>query len=399
MNRPVAHSAARFIMVQGPMRICLPLLLVGLSSCARQTAAPAPVAAPMARPASGTSTAAHEVVPPPGRATGPVVVIDDAQVTLEGRVVGSVRDIDRIGRLQKLDALFETLRSDRAAWKAAHGSEPFPGEASLVAAPGTSGLAFASVFQTVAFAGFPKIHVAVGERYYPTWASVPGPPCGTAENPCPSGPDQYILHVQPEPWGWRLRVPRDDGPLDRMGDGAESSVESFRASALAVMATERIGAVVLHVAPDVPFSRFAPFLAEVSGVVEQARLSRDVTLSVRAIDTVEGKASPAPVAAEGSVRGRLAPEAIQGVVRANFGALRKCYESVLAKSANAGGRTSTRFVIRGDGTVSDARTELSGNLPPEMGSCMEGVFKSLTFPATSGGQVAVTYPVVFDPGQ
>lgn len=400
MRPLVGGSSAILAMVNDPMRKGFGFVLIGLSACAPQSAGPLPPLASAgsapARP--GPSQAPLDPVPP-GAPAGPGVVITSEHITIAGKIVGSVGVIDRLARLQKIDELFVVLKADRVAWKAAHEAEPFPGVASLVVAPGTSGRAFASVFQTIAFAGFPKIHVAVSGRYYPTWAQVPGPPCGTPENPCPSGPPQSVLHVQVDEQGWRLRIPREDGPIDANGEGPRSSVESFRAVVPGLASTAGIGAITFHVAQDVSFSRLAPFLAEVVDLSERASLTRGVTVSVQEIDIVQASRSPTPIAAEGTVAtGRLAPEIIQKVVRANFGEFRKCYERAIVRDPNAEGKAATRLVIGRDGTVSDARTTLSGNLPPEVGTCMEAAFRHLTFDAPSGGIVTVTYPIVFSPG-
>lgn len=97
--------------------------------------------------------------------------------------------------------------------------------------------------------------------------------------------------------------------------------------------------------------------------------------------------------------GQLAPEHIQKVVRASFRGFRECYERALARDPKAYGRTDTSFIIDLDGTVSGPRTMVSGNLPPETGTCVETAFRHVTFDAPSGGIVTVTYPITFIPGK
>jgi hypothetical protein len=351
------------------------------------------------------------------------VIIGSEQITIDGKVVGAPHQIDDVGRPQKLDDLFSTLEASKTAWKTAHLGEVFPGVASLVVAPGTSGLVFISVYQTTAFAGFPTIHVAVAGRYHETLAQIPAPSCGAPEDPCPTGPPQYTMRAQADTDGWRLRVPREDGPLDASGDGPRSSAESFRVAAASVVSTANVGAIVLHIAPKVTFARFAPFLAAAAELSQTAHLTRRLTVSIREMSEgsrstessepisargfggrpskAQGTASPEPISPTsfGAKRGgTLAPEVIQKVVRSRFDLFRGCYERVLARDPTVLGKAETRFVITHDGTVSEVRTTLTGTLPPDVGPCVEAVFRSFVFQAPVGGTVTVTYPLNFAPG-
>ncbi len=99
---------------------------------------------------------------------------------------------------------------------------------------------------------------------------------------------------------------------------------------------------------------------------------------------------------ESTINGRLPPETIQRVVRANFGRYRACYQSALAQNPNLQGRVVVRFVIGRNGTVSSASG--SGDLPnPGVISCVAGAFQGLSFPPPDGGIVTVSYPLVFSP--
>lgn len=380
------------------MRTCLGLVLVTISACAAPPAPPAPLRA-----------APTPDVLLPADPIGPVVVIGSERITMDGKPLGSVRDIDRVGRLQKIDDLFEAMKGERAAWKPAHQGEIFPGVASLVVAPSTSGRVFASVFQTIAFAGFPKIRVAAAGRYSEINAQTPGPPCSDPERqcwtrngglvggcrepgrPCPAD-KEHILQVQVEERSWRLRVIREVDPIDVSGEGPRGAVESFRTDASGIMSAAGIEAIIIHVVHDVSFARLAPFLAEVASLSRRAVLYEGVILSVHSMNE---RAGGPQNDRESSVHGRLPPEHIQQVVRANHAGMRKCYEAVLVRDPNATGKTSTRFVIGRDGKVAEARTTVSGNLPPEVGACVEMAFRGLTFQAPEGGIVTVTYPIVF----
>jgi hypothetical protein len=375
------------------MRTCLGFLLVALSACAARAAPPMTTTGTSGR---ALPNAPSSDVLPPAAPAGPVVVIDSEHITIEGKFVGSVPVIDRSGRLQRIDELWEILKDRRAAWKAAHDGEAFAGIASLVVAPGTSGRVFTSVYQTMAFAGFPKIHVALGGRYWETSAQVPGPPCGSPGGQCGVA-GRHTLHVQVDPSSWRLRVPREGSPLDASGEGPRATVEAFHAAASDLVSSAGIDGVMVHVAPDVPFSRLAPFLADAVELGRRAALAGGVTVAAYGIDTVRGVLT---AGSDGSTpSGRLPPELIQKVVRAHFTEFRKCYENALAHDPKATGKTVTRFVIDRNGAVREAHTTLSGTLPPEMSTCMEAEFRSLTFEAPSENSLTVNYPILFNPGE
>jgi TonB family protein len=99
------------------------------------------------------------------------------------------------------------------------------------------------------------------------------------------------------------------------------------------------------------------------------------------------------------LRGRLAPELIQKVVRANFGTFRACYEDALRRDASTQGRVATRFVIDREGRVSDASIDPSTTLRDGRAlDCIRAAYAKLTFPKPDGGIVTVVYPLIFNPG-
>lgn len=119
------------------------------------------------------------------------------------------------------------------------------------------------------------------------------------------------------------------------------------------------------------------------------------------------------------VRGRLPPEVIQNIVRANFGVMRKCYEEGLGRDPTLKGKIATKFVIALDGTVSTA-AEVHDSPPgavapnrlaesvkeelddprfpdPTVTECVVSIFKELRFPRPQGGILTVVYPIIFKP--
>jgi hypothetical protein len=100
---------------------------------------------------------------------------------------------------------------------------------------------------------------------------------------------------------------------------------------------------------------------------------------------------------DASIATRLAPATILKVVRAQFGALRECYERGLGRNPKLAGRITTKFVIGGDGEVPLAKL-LCTSMPDDITvECVVNAFRNLRFPAPDGGMVTVVYPIAFTP--
>lgn len=98
-----------------------------------------------------------------------------------------------------------------------------------------------------------------------------------------------------------------------------------------------------------------------------------------------------------SVSGRLPPEAVQRIIRQNFGRLRFCYDSALVHTPDLAGRVSVRFVIGRDGAVSQVADGGSSMPDPAVVACVLRTFYGISFPQPEGGVVTVTYPILFSP--
>jgi hypothetical protein len=96
----------------------------------------------------------------------------------------------------------------------------------------------------------------------------------------------------------------------------------------------------------------------------------------------------------------LKPQEIQGVVRASFGAYRRCYEAVLKTNPAASGTARLHFAIRGDGSVDSLSVETDGTLrDPAFEACVTAATRALAFPANhAASPTTVTYPINFTPG-
>ena len=96
-----------------------------------------------------------------------------------------------------------------------------------------------------------------------------------------------------------------------------------------------------------------------------------------------------------SVSGRLPPEAVQRVVRANAGRYRACYEAGLARDPSLEGRVTVKFVIDRSGAVGVAQDGGSDLRDAGVVACVVRAVLGLSFPTPEGGVVTVTYPLVF----
>lgn len=97
--------------------------------------------------------------------------------------------------------------------------------------------------------------------------------------------------------------------------------------------------------------------------------------------------------------GHLPPEAIQRVVRANFGRFRNCYDAGLRTNPSLAGRVVTKFIIGRDGAVS-VSADGGSDLPDRsVVNCVVRSYQALSFPTPDNGQVTVTYPLAFSPAE
>ncbi len=90
---------------------------------------------------------------------------------------------------------------------------------------------------------------------------------------------------------------------------------------------------------------------------------------------------------------------IQARVRADFPAMRACYERGLARRRTLHGRVVVVFVIDRDGLVSSAQSRRSDLDDAEVVACIVRRFGGLKFPRPKGGPVTVVYPITFAPAE
>jgi biopolymer transport protein ExbD len=96
--------------------------------------------------------------------TAPMVAITGNTILVDGIPAGSTRVVKEANRMQKIDELFNLLKSKRELWTQINPGKPFPGIAVLQVDRQVEALVVKSVFQTAALAGFPNISFMVQNR-------------------------------------------------------------------------------------------------------------------------------------------------------------------------------------------------------------------------------------------
>ncbi len=92
----------------------------------------------------------------------PMVAINGSEVLVDGSAAGNTRAIEDSKRMQRIDELFNILKSKREIWKQLHPGKDFPGVVILQVDQDVQAVVVKSVFQTAAFAGFPNVSFMVG---------------------------------------------------------------------------------------------------------------------------------------------------------------------------------------------------------------------------------------------
>jgi biopolymer transport protein ExbD len=95
----------------------------------------------------------------------PMIAVNGSQILVDGTAAGSTRAIEEAGRMQRIDELFNILKSKRELWKSTQGGsgKSFPGVCVLQVDQMVPALVVKSVFQTAAFAGYPNVSFMVGQ--------------------------------------------------------------------------------------------------------------------------------------------------------------------------------------------------------------------------------------------
>jgi biopolymer transport protein ExbD len=96
--------------------------------------------------------------------TAPMVAITGAMILVDGIPAGTTRAVKEANRMQKLDELFNLLKSRRELFKQLNPGKDPPGVAVLQVDRQVEAVIVKSVFQTAALAGYPNISFMVKNR-------------------------------------------------------------------------------------------------------------------------------------------------------------------------------------------------------------------------------------------
>ena len=143
----------------------------------------------------------------------------------------------------------------------------------------------------------------------------------------------------------------------------------------------------------------SPSAAPSPALTAQAQVEEDTDYGYNfEVDSAKAAGAPASDAPRPlNADGRVSPEAIQGIMRAHYGALRTCYEAGLLGNSRLTGTVSVKLVFGKDGVVMTREADGESTLPdPDVVGCVVGELGKLTYPA-GPGRVTVVYPIQFAP--
>ena len=94
----------------------------------------------------------------------PMVAITGTTILVNGNPAGSTRAVKEAGRMQKIDDLYNVLKSTRELWTQVNPGKPFHGIVVLQVDRRVEALVVKSVFQTAALSGYPNVSFMVKNR-------------------------------------------------------------------------------------------------------------------------------------------------------------------------------------------------------------------------------------------
>ncbi|MFN7144102.1 MAG: TonB family protein [Myxococcota bacterium] len=98
------------------------------------------------------------------------------------------------------------------------------------------------------------------------------------------------------------------------------------------------------------------------------------------------------------ILGALDKSLLDGVVRANLGALETCYARARESAPDTTGRIAVKFVVDETGAVSSTTVKSTTTNHQALDACVVSAFYQWPFPAPKGGGIVIaTYPIDFVP--
>jgi hypothetical protein len=98
-----------------------------------------------------------------------------------------------------------------------------------------------------------------------------------------------------------------------------------------------------------------------------------------------------------SVVGNVSADAVERIIRINYGRFRLCYEHALAKDATLAGRIEIKFTIGADGYAKSITHDGSTLADKDLMGCVDRNVALLSFDPPTSGIATITYPLIFAP--
>ena len=108
-----------------------------------------------------------------------------------------------------------------------------------------------------------------------------------------------------------------------------------------------------------------------------------------------GSEEPAAPPAGASEKGTIDIEEVKAVIRSYMGRIKICYKTGLDRNPDLKGEVKVLFTIGTDGRVTSSRIAESTLGDADVENCILRRFRRMEFPAPSGGEVTIKYPLVF----
>jgi len=227
--------------------------------------------------------------------------------------------------------------------------------------------------------------------------------------PEPDGPEigAYIVHLRADgmfldEWSGTGRRAHPAGGEDRPKVGGAqdlAALEAFAAQRAPAPPISPGKPVILNTDDDVPYGEMMAAYELLRGHGYTVNLAGGPPgSSVDRRPEVEEDRSFLPTSTTGDpiIVGSLTRAEIDRVVEGRMPELRYCYARELSRQPELAGKVTVKFVVGRDGAVTKAATKSSTLKSPAVEACLEGRFLRMTFPAPTGGGIAiVAYPLSF----
>jgi biopolymer transport protein ExbD len=93
----------------------------------------------------------------------PIVAVSGSNIMVDGVLVGNTRTVEENKQIRRIEELFNSLKGKRDTFKQAQPNKEFPGVVVLEIDQDVQAVVVKSVFQTAAFAGYPRVSFMVNK--------------------------------------------------------------------------------------------------------------------------------------------------------------------------------------------------------------------------------------------